>query len=819
MLSCNACGRDDFQSSAGLARHFVENHEADCLQEWHACYLSHDTITQLEKVDPLQRVAQWVVEIGQHQRYFVFGSEVASSASRSVTHEEQVVADTEDPVQEEQLVACNEQPAPAPVECATPSAPPPPKSPPEDAWGHLVSLHKNGIGSLKLCAATNSYTIGRHRTCTIILPPHENVSNRHCRLFLDTTRHEPRCYIEDTSTNGTWVNGTQLKRKRPHRLMHGDCISFDRNHANSYLFRMTNAEPPQPPEISFHDQYDLGELLGSGVFGDVRLAEDRMNAQKVAVKILPRDGAGDSSTFLRDVGDAAKLLRFVSHPHITSLLNFMWDAENIYIVMEYAQGGDLFDVITECKKFPEHIARDIMLQIFGALQYLQERNITKRNLKLENILLYQPRKGAKEFFDVKVSDLLLPMVVAEPTFTETLCENPNYVAPEVLESCRAEGTKSKLNKHAADMWSCGVILYIILCGYPPFSEELGPPDLEEQILQGELKFRRPWWDSMSQASLDLITGLLTRDPSKRLTIEQALSHPWMTLKHPKRDHSKSSQSADEFPADYCWPQPTLANSADVHRVVPSLTRSRPKNPRGLTITAKRAKVATMKETVVAPAANNGAAIPVSRALFNIRRRNACVAPAAEPRQTEPAANTAQAAIKLRTKPTVSQADRSSGQEGLQRSLSKTQSTGLFTPRESPAPGDDNDNEDTADDDRGLPVQSQGSQSYHASAEAPPIASPLFLLPGDTPVTPAASSSQRPRAGKRGADGGGGSSIRDIAAILPALIPETEPCVEDTDAHTTLALKRPRTPEIVVAPSAPPPVLRRSGRIRAARKGI
>lgn len=150
-----------------------------------------------------------------------------------------------------------------------------------------------------------------------------------------------------------------------------------------------------------------------------------------------------------------------------------------------------------------------------------ERNIVHRDIKPENILVID-----KEL-TVKLADFGLAKIIGEESFTSTLCGTPSYVAPEILEQ-----SNRRRYTRAVDIWSLGVVLYICLCGFPPFSDELYSPEnpytLSQQIKMGRFDYPSPYWDSVGDPALDLIDRMLTVDVEKRITIEECLEHPWMT---------------------------------------------------------------------------------------------------------------------------------------------------------------------------------------------------------------------------------------------------------------------------------------------------
>ena len=153
-----------------------------------------------------------------------------------------------------------------------------------------------------------------------------------------------------------------------------------------------------------------------------------------------------------------------------------------------------------------------------------ERNIVHRDIKPENILVID-----KEL-NVKLADFGLAKIIGEESFTTTLCGTPSYVAPEILEQ-----SNRRRYTRAVDIWSLGVVLYICLCGFPPFSDELYSPEnpytLSQQIKMGRFDYPSPYWDSIGDPALDLIDRMLTVDVEKRITVEECLEHPWTTQRN------------------------------------------------------------------------------------------------------------------------------------------------------------------------------------------------------------------------------------------------------------------------------------------------
>ncbi|KAJ3082429.1 hypothetical protein HK100_009680 [Physocladia obscura] len=229
----------------------------------------------------------------------------------------------------------------------------------------------------------------------------------------------------------------------------------------------------------------------------------------------------------RNIEQEVEILRAVKHPCIISIGTVYNLPKSINIVMEFAKGGELFDRIIEKTNFSEQESKIIMIQLLTALKYLHQRSIVHRDLKPENILLVSKNPSDLR---IKISDFGLAKLIPSQQFLKTLCGTPNYVAPEVLKPGNAKGRNNKGDLRAygsaVDLWSSGVVMYILLVGQPPFSDELAPPSMMDQIKLGKYSFPSPWWDTISPQAIDLIKKLIRVNPDERLTASQALEHPW-----------------------------------------------------------------------------------------------------------------------------------------------------------------------------------------------------------------------------------------------------------------------------------------------------
>ncbi|XP_055712372.1 calcium/calmodulin-dependent protein kinase type 1 isoform X2 [Phlebotomus papatasi] len=263
---------------------------------------------------------------------------------------------------------------------------------------------------------------------------------------------------------------------------------------------------------AIEDKYIMMELLGTGAFSEVRLAESRETpGQLFAVKIIDKKGLKGKEDSLEN---EIKVLRRLSHPNIVQLLETYEDKAKVYLVMELVTGGELFDRIVEKGSYTEKDASGLIRQVLEAVEYMHEQGVVHRDLKPENLLYYSPDDDSK----IMISDFGLSKM-EDSGIMATACGTPGYVAPEVLAQ--------KPYGKAVDVWSIGVISYILLCGYPPFYDE-NDANLFAQILKGEFEFDSPYWDEISESAKDFIRNLMCVNVEKRYTCKQALTHPWIS---------------------------------------------------------------------------------------------------------------------------------------------------------------------------------------------------------------------------------------------------------------------------------------------------
>ncbi|RYH18038.1 serine/threonine-protein kinase, partial [archaeon] len=243
----------------------------------------------------------------------------------------------------------------------------------------------------------------------------------------------------------------------------------------------------------------------------VKLGISNVDKKKVAVKIVTRNGLSqDDEESLRA---EVKILTALNYPNIVRAFDFFEEEKFFYVVLEYLDGGELFDRIVKKTFYNEKEARDLVVIILRAIKYLHDMDVIHRDLKPENLIMTSKEDDA----NVKIADFGFAVKCNGCNIT-TQCGTPGYIAPEIIET--------KAYGKPVDMWSFGVILYILLGGYPPFHDD-NQRILFKKITKADYQFHPDYWRTVSDEAKDLIAGLLTLDMHKRLTVDQALSHPWV----------------------------------------------------------------------------------------------------------------------------------------------------------------------------------------------------------------------------------------------------------------------------------------------------
>lgn len=260
--------------------------------------------------------------------------------------------------------------------------------------------------------------------------------------------------------------------------------------------------------------YEIKETLGSGSFAVVKRAIRKSDKGEFAIKVIKKAKLNPEE--LAVVHDEVNIMHQISHENCVQLFEMYESKKKVYMVLELLTGGELFDRVVAKGSYSEKQASELIKSVAGAIKYLHGIGIVHRDLKPENLVYSSQAANAP----IKITDFGLAKFRGEKEEKTmgTACGTPGYVAPEVL--------KNEPYGPAVDMWSVGVILYILLCGFPPFYHE-STAALYKQIKKGSYDFPTPYWSDISESAKSLVSGLLTVNPKTRLTPQGVLDHPWI----------------------------------------------------------------------------------------------------------------------------------------------------------------------------------------------------------------------------------------------------------------------------------------------------
>ena len=278
------------------------------------------------------------------------------------------------------------------------------------------------------------------------------------------------------------------------------------------------------------------------------------------MKIIQFKTSSDNA--LSTIQKEINILKSLDHPNIIKVYEFFKTERYMYIIEELCTGGELFDKIVEVKYFSESVAKNIMKQLFSAMAYCHEKGIIHRDLKPENILIESSEEKNKDFFHIKIIDFGTCEILKKSKLTEQIGTS-FYIAPEVLRN----GYNEK-----CDLWSCGIILYILLCGSPPFFGK-NEKEIFAKILNGNFSFKHGIWSKISNEAKNLVKKLLEIKPDKRISAKKALEDVWFKKDaNPKSDLTNNNnypmfiKNITEFCAEQKLQQATL--SFLVHNFAP-----------------------------------------------------------------------------------------------------------------------------------------------------------------------------------------------------------------------------------------------------------
>jgi len=282
--------------------------------------------------------------------------------------------------------------------------------------------------------------------------------------------------------------------------------------------------PAKEQPANLTSKYELGKTLGSGSFATARVATNRETGAKVAIKTLMRNHDNFDKDLLEH---EIAVMKKLDNEYCIRLLEVMEDSKAVHLVEELATGGELFDRIVEIKHFSEADCAKVIKQVILGIAHMHSLGACHRDLKPENLLMLSGDKNDEGYMKVKIADFgLSSLRPVQDASMSTVCGTPDYLAPEVI-MIAAEGPRSRRKYDAkVDVWAVGVICYTMICGYPPFWSE-NMAEMLHLIKHGEYTFDGPSWATVTQETKDFVAFLLTTDPKKRPTSEEALKHPFL----------------------------------------------------------------------------------------------------------------------------------------------------------------------------------------------------------------------------------------------------------------------------------------------------
>lgn len=263
---------------------------------------------------------------------------------------------------------------------------------------------------------------------------------------------------------------------------------------------------------TFNELYKLGKQLGEGAFSVVKEGSHRQSSSSFAIKIVTKSKLSKEDEIA--LKDEIAVLTELKHKHIIRLYDVFDEQQFYYLVTEKMMGGELFDRIVQKSYYNEKEARDVCKILFDAMLYCHKHKVAHRDLKPENLLLTSESDDS----DIKIADFGFAKKVKAPNSLTTQCGTPGYVAPEILEG--------KPYDTQADMWSLGVIVYILLGGYPPFIEQ-NQRELFRKIRKGQYEFHEEYWGQVSDDAKNMISKLLTVSPTQRYDAQGAMNNGWI----------------------------------------------------------------------------------------------------------------------------------------------------------------------------------------------------------------------------------------------------------------------------------------------------